>query len=80
MTAKQERCLFPECALEYGGRRKPCRGLCRGHYESARRKVTEGVVTWEELEKHGKCLPSLRRGPRSASQWFTDFKNQEDGQ
>ena len=73
MTAKQKKCLFPECVhVEH------CRGLCHGHYESARRYVAKGSVTWAELEKHGKCMPAKRRGQKSTTRlWFTDFEHKE---
>lgn len=54
-TAKDEAqpCLVPECQKE-----AKLRGLCPSCYQSARRLVAHGEVTWEELGRRGRARPT----------------------
>tara|TARA_R100000808_G_C2155217_1_gene167115 strand:- start:893 stop:1273 length:381 start_codon:yes stop_codon:yes gene_type:complete len=51
---KTEICMYDGCE-----KKVVSRGLCQGHYAIARRivKKVKGV-TWNKLEKKGKCLPA----------------------
>lgn len=53
------KCLVPECSRE-----AIARGLCMSCYKAAYYQIRKGVVSWKELEKLGKVLPS-RPGRRS---------------
>ncbi len=64
---KQTKCLNPKCE-----NKSEVRGLCRSHYVYASLLVRTGNSTWEELEKHGKCLKSYHN--RAKYTWLLDFK------
>jgi len=61
-----EICMYPEC-----GRKSKTRGLCLACYRAAAYLVKTGTVSWEQLEKDGKCKASVRRGRRGQHPWFT---------
>ena len=65
-NGQSRHCLYPGCeSTERGGR-----GLCAKHYVAARYLVKKGSVTWESLEKAGKCIPvSVKRG---VNVWFME--------
>lgn len=51
-TTKQKKCLNPKCE-----RMEAVRGLCGSCYTTAAKLVKAKEITWEELEKNGRCLP-----------------------
>ena len=62
MKTTKNKCLNPDCT------KKPLsRGLCKGCYQAAFRRVKSGSVTWDRLEKSKKCLPTSYGARRS---WF----------
>ena len=46
-------CLHPKCDREI-----TTRGLCWTHYQTARRLVKKGLITYDELIKNKKILPT----------------------
>lgn len=44
----------PKCRVPHCRRDAECRGLCRSCYQSAYQLVSDGVVTWDDLERRGK--------------------------
>lgn len=61
---QKKQCLFPECPDE-----AKVRGLCPVHYRAAHYHVKVGNVTWEKLEKSGKCTHASRQVSKS---WFLE--------
>ena len=41
------------------------RGLCWRHYNMISRQVRAGFVTWDNLIKRGKAMPSRQHGTKS---------------
>lgn len=67
------KCLNPECdGLFYA------RGLCITCYECARRYVSDGKITWSQLEKQGKALPKGSQR-RTVAKWLLSVKIAESG-
>jgi hypothetical protein len=50
-------CLNPDCGIPAVGR-----GLCKPCYMLARKLVRRGDITWEELERHKRCLAPSEKG------------------
>jgi hypothetical protein len=59
-VTKTELCLYPGCQ-----KNEHSRGLCKSHYESARRKIAAGVATEIDLMQRGMLLQAKKtsRGP-----------------
>lgn len=69
-------CLVPSCSC-----RARARGLCRTHYENARRAVERGETTWERLEAAGFCTKGNRKGSRNTfAAWAASQLNQPTNQ
>ncbi len=64
---KQSKCLRPDC-----DKKVRTRGLCHTCYQAASNAVRSKKVTWEQLESHGKVLPSQSEG--KIQSWILDFK------
>jgi hypothetical protein len=62
------KCLNPNCQNKAG-----CRGLCIPCYNMASTMIKSGAVTWAELEKHKKCIPSIK-GRKEVIHWLMDWK------
>lgn len=62
-------CIVPRCISNH-----ICRGLCRKHYNMARRLVQENQTTWNQLEDADKCLPSngVGRPASKDAKWFLE--------
>lgn len=58
------KCRRPGC-----DRNAECRGLCGCDYRVAHQLVTDGLTTWEELERHGKA----DEPKRTAKVWFLEY-------
>ena len=50
--------MLPRCILLGCQKHAETRGCCSEHYNKFLRAVRAGVITWAELEKAGKSLPS----------------------
>lgn len=57
-------CRRPGCGLEVYSR-----GLCGTDYRVAHGLVRDGLITWDELEQHGK----VDRPKRTAKVWFLEY-------
>ena len=57
-------CLYPGCQC-----RAYARSLCIKHYRAARCLVLSNKISWEELERQGKCTTS-KMGRPSECGWF----------
>lgn len=42
-----------------------CRGLCQSCWRKLSGRVSQGTVTWQQLERLGKCLPA-----KNKSEWL----------
>ena len=69
------KCLKDDC-----DKQADSRGLCRSHALYASRLVKEGVVTWEDLEKRGKCLPKGYVRQFNSRAWFLAEKKKVEEQ
>lgn len=60
-------CLNPSCH-----RTVMARGLCRNCYATAAGLIRRGKISWEELEKAGKSLPSQHKLVKhgSVTEWL----------
>lgn len=62
MKPRTSPCRYPKCP-ELG----TTRGLCPRHYRVAWYLVKRGEVTWEQLERRGKCVAL---DPNNMRDWF----------
>ena len=60
------KCLLPIC-----DRDSQTRGLCHGHYMTAKYFVDKKETTWKKLEAKKKCLPKKSLTGESRK-WFLD--------
>lgn len=68
-TETKPNCIFPDCKhVSYS------RGLCHRHYRIANTLVRKEQTTWDQLESHGKCLPSIRVSGTGEATWFLKTK------
>ncbi len=58
------KCRRPEC-----DEIAVCRGLCGSDYRVAHKLVSDGLVEWTDLERHGKVAAPKR----TAKVWFLEY-------
>jgi len=64
MEKKFDLCMRKGCASKAGQR-----GLCSRCYQTYRRSVLNGQVTWEQLEEYGLVLQKKRFGPNDVKKY-----------
>lgn len=66
-------CAQPGCP-----RPEATRGLCRPHYDVAKKLVASGATTWSELESMGKCRPAAKVRTVVSNDLLKDFFSEEE--